>query len=81
MIRVENVSKSFGHLQVLDSVSLQVEDATVVSITGASGAGKTTLLQIMGSLDRGFRNSATLVSASCSSSITFCRNSLLWKMR
>ncbi|MBO8432791.1 MAG: ABC transporter ATP-binding protein [Bacteroidetes bacterium] len=52
MIRVENVSKSFGHLQVLDSVSLQVEDASVVSITGASGAGKTTLLQIMGSLDR-----------------------------
>ena len=48
----ENVSKSFGHLQVLDSVSLQVEDASVVSITGASGAGKTTLLQIMGSLDR-----------------------------
>ena len=39
-------------MQVLDSVSLQVEDASVVSITGASGAGKTTLLQIMGSLDR-----------------------------
>ncbi len=52
MISVENVSKSFGNLQVLKSVSLQIADAQVVSITGASGAGKTTLLQIMGSLDR-----------------------------
>lgn len=52
MIRIENICKKYGQLEVLKSVSLQIEERQVVSITGASGAGKTTLLQIMGSLDK-----------------------------
>lgn len=52
MVRVENLSKSYGSLQVLKSVSLEIEESSIVSIIGASGAGKTTLLQIMGSLDK-----------------------------
>ncbi len=52
MIVVEDVHKSFGPLEVLKGISLQVKEGEVVSVVGPSGAGKTTLLQILGSLDR-----------------------------
>ena len=52
MRRVTDIHKSFGSLEVLRGVSLEVADREVVSIVGASGAGKTTLLQIIGTLSR-----------------------------
>lgn len=52
MIEIKNISKSFGDLNVLQSVNLTVQQGEIVSIVGKSGAGKTTLLQIIGSLDR-----------------------------
>jgi lipoprotein-releasing system ATP-binding protein len=52
MIRTTNITKSFGDLQVLKGVSLQIGKGEIVSIVGASGAGKTTLLQIIGTLDK-----------------------------
>ena len=51
MIRLEGITKSFGGLQVLRGIDLEIEKGEVVSIVGPSGAGKTTLLQIMGTLD------------------------------
>ena len=51
MIHLENITKSFGSLQVLRGISLDIKQHEVVSIVGPSGAGKTTLLQIMGTLD------------------------------
>ena len=50
MIIAKNITKSFGSLQVLKGVNLEVEKGKIVSIVGASGAGKTTLLQILGTL-------------------------------
>ena len=50
MIEVRDIVKSFGSLEVLHGVSLEIHDGEIVSIVGASGAGKTTLLQIIGSL-------------------------------
>ena len=50
MIKANDIHKSFGSLEVLKGVSLDVKRSEVVSIVGQSGAGKTTLLQILGTL-------------------------------
>ena len=50
MIEICGVNKSFGSLQVLKEINLQIRDGEIVTIVGPSGAGKTTLLQIMGTL-------------------------------
>jgi lipoprotein-releasing system ATP-binding protein len=50
LIKVEKITKSFGELQVLKGIDLEVPDGKLYSIVGPSGAGKTTLLQIIGSL-------------------------------
>lgn len=52
MIKLHNIQKSFGELEVLKDISLTIKKGEIVSIVGPSGAGKTTLLQIMGSLER-----------------------------
>ena len=49
MIKLEGITKSFGSLQVLKGIDLEINKGEIVSIVGPSGAGKTTLLQIMGS--------------------------------
>ena len=51
MIKLEGITKSFGSLQVLKGIELEINKGEIVSIVGPSGAGKTTLLQIMGTLD------------------------------
>ena len=51
MIIAKNISKSYGDLQVLKGIDLEIKKGEVVSIVGSSGAGKTTLLQILGTLD------------------------------
>ncbi len=50
IIQTRNIQKTFGSLQVLKGIDLEVEKGEIVSIVGKSGAGKTTLLQIMGTL-------------------------------
>ena len=52
MIQVNHVDKSFGSLQVLKDISLEVQTSQVVTIVGPSGAGKSTLLHLIGTLDR-----------------------------
>jgi len=52
MVKVENVSKSFGALQVLKDINLEVTKGEVVCIIGPSGSGKSTLLRCLNHLER-----------------------------
>ncbi len=44
MLAVENLHVSYGHIQALSGVTIQVPQGSIVSIIGSNGAGKTTLL-------------------------------------
>nr|WP_310260981.1 amino acid ABC transporter ATP-binding protein [Fictibacillus barbaricus] len=51
MIRIENLKKSFGDLEVLKEVNLEVKESEVVVLIGASGSGKSTLLRCINFLE------------------------------
>ncbi|MGY3052516.1 lipoprotein-releasing system ATP-binding protein [Pedobacter sp. UYEF25] len=51
MLKATDVTKSYGNLQILKGVNLEIRKSEIVSIIGPSGAGKSTLLHILGTLD------------------------------
>ncbi|PWK79662.1 lipoprotein-releasing system ATP-binding protein [Mucilaginibacter oryzae] len=52
MLIATSIQKSYGQLQILKGVDLEVKKGEIVTIVGASGAGKSSLLNILGTLDR-----------------------------
>ncbi len=52
MIKAIDIHKSYGTLEVLRGINLEIEKGEVISIVGPSGAGKSTLLHILGTLDK-----------------------------
>ena len=52
MIKLEGITTSFGSLQVLKGIDLEINKGEIVSIVGPSGAGKTTVLNMLGGMDR-----------------------------
>lgn len=52
LLRAKGIKRTYGSLQVLKGIDLEVEQGEVVAIVGASGAGKSTFLHILGTLDR-----------------------------
>jgi lipoprotein-releasing system ATP-binding protein len=52
MLKAKSIYKSYGQLQILKGVDLEVKRGEIVTIVGASGAGKSSLLNILGTLDR-----------------------------
>jgi lipoprotein-releasing system ATP-binding protein len=51
MLKGTDLYKKYGSVQVLNGISVDIQQGEVVSIVGASGAGKSTLLHILGTLD------------------------------
>lgn len=60
MLEARNIHKSYGSLNVLKGIDLEIQEKEVVSIVGASGAGKSTLLHILGTLDLADRGEVVL---------------------
>lgn len=52
MLKAQSIHKSYGQLQILKGVDLEVQKGEIVTIVGASGAGKSSLLNILGTLDK-----------------------------
>lgn len=50
ILKIENLSVSYGNIKALKGISLEIEEGEVVSLIGANGAGKTTTLQTISGL-------------------------------
>ena len=60
MLSARNIHKSYGQLEVLKGVDIDIKQGEIVSIVGSSGAGKSTLLHILGTLDKANSGNITL---------------------
>ena len=66
MLKVEGIDVAYGDVQVLNEVSLDIQEGELVAVIGANGAGKTTLLKTISGLLRPFNGSISFESMTIS---------------
>lgn len=66
MIAAQNIKKSYGEIQVLKGIDVDIPQGEIVSIIGKSGAGKSTLLHILGTLDQADTGSLNICNVNIS---------------
>jgi branched-chain amino acid transport system ATP-binding protein len=51
MLKIENLTTSFGSVIALDGVSMSAQESKITTVIGANGAGKSTLLRTISGLE------------------------------
>ena len=72
-LEVENITKSFGQVEVLKGVSFSLERGQVLALIGSSGSGKTTLLRCLNFLEQPDSGSIRVGGKDLLSSGNYCR--------
>jgi lipoprotein-releasing system ATP-binding protein len=67
VLQASNIHKSYGALEILKGVNIEIKRGEIVSIVGRSGAGKSTLLHILGTLDNADLGQLSIAGQSISS--------------
>ena len=62
-VSAKSISKNYGNLRALDSVSLSVPEGSFFGLLGPNGAGKTTLIGVLGGLVIADKGSAQIMEA------------------
>jgi len=73
-LRLDDISHSYGDLQVLSNISLDIPSGKIVCIVGPSGCGKSTLLRLIGGLEQPNRGAVIQVGEApvdCLNALTF----------
>ena len=70
MLKVENITKTYGNLKAVDNLSFQVEEGTIFGLLGVNGAGKTTTFRMIVGLLEPDKGNITLNNKKIDYSIT-----------
>ena len=77
MIRIENLSKSYGELSVLENISVDIKKGEVISVIGPSGCGKSTFIRCLNLLEQLFLGGQQTILSSFRNAIAHLLSSLI----
>lgn len=76
IVRLQNLSKSFGDNLALDNISLQVEEGEIYGLLGPNGAGKSTLINILSSLLKKSSGTIEIFNRNLAKEVSYIRENI-----